>query len=354
MYIVLFSMYQLKKAIIKHLRTSLFKRAIFVEIMVFLLFTIFPFIRHNNRQYSHALTLTQEEKKEIDNGPNTAQGSIYVMFPQIRTSRTPYVDVRLYNALKRETTIKSTIGQFSFNNLSSGEYFIHIYDLMYYDHPIAVSLGDNETKSINIPVNAGTALQRYSTVPTLILVDPTTGEIITPRTPEPIYYPPDIDSQYPVISGTTVLTVCEYLKMRADYPVAYMQFPVILIGNLVKTPDGSWLRQSCGNPVKSGTHVWPDTIFLDDSNVESEAIVNNPNNQNSRVLKEAVTLYGKAFIHNNSDNDGNAVAVIGRLRTSYNLVYAKCGEEKTCGFGYGPIAAPAQIEYWQMRYLNIE
>ena len=140
--------------------------------------------------------------------------------------------------------------------------------------------------------------------------------------------------------------------MRADYPVAYMQFPVIIIGNLVKTPDGSWLRQSCGNPVKSGTHVWPDAIFLDDSNVDSEAVVNNPNNFWGRDLKETVNIYGKDYIKNNSDNDGNAVVVIGRLRTSYNLVYVKCGEEKTCGFGYGPIAAPAQIEYRQMRYLS--
>jgi len=177
-------------------------------------------------------------------------------------------EVQLYDALtcKMTTTIIRSDGSFSFENLHSGEYIVNVPHT--YDHPVAVSLEENESKNIGgqsflyYPMEIGHYLS---------VIDKTTGKEIEVKREWRAPFPQELDSRYPVNSfGNKVLTVCEYLKMRADYPISYPAGTgagVIIIGNLVRTPEGSWLRQSCGNPVRAGVHIWPDAIFLSDSKV---------------------------------------------------------------------------------------
>ena len=250
------------------------------------------------------------------------------------------IEVQLFDASmrKRTTTIIKSDGSFSFENIDSGEYVINIPH--FYDHPVTVSLGKNES------MNIGKQRLLYYGRATSDVLFITSGSAP---------FPQELDSQYPVTStGHKVLTVCEYLKMRAEYPLAYPENKeliigegVIIIGNLAQTPEGSWLRQSCENTVKAGEHTWPDAIFLNDSKAPKQSV-----DRYAYELKEADHRRGKEFIQNNNDGDSVSVAVIGELTTSDNLVYVKCGEEKTCGFGYGPVAAPAQITYWSMRHLT--
>lgn len=309
-----------------------------ISTMVLLYFSILLFAQESN-------------ERSVDNA-NAPRGSItgkcvlYDGSPfKVNRLEKP-MEVQLYDALiqKKETVIVNNDGAFLFKNLSSGEYIINIVSTGNYDHPVVVLLGENESKDIGE--------QRLAPYPiySSFFVDVNAGL--------PKLYPIDIDRQYPVISGHKVLTVCEYLKIRPDYPLFYSYFQrVIIIGNLMQSSEGSWLQQSCKNPVKSGAHTWPDTVFLGnkvdsirETMVESDytTVIDSNNN----VLKEANKRFGKEFIQNNSNNNYFAVAVIGQLITRDNLVYVKCGDEKTCGFGYGPIAAPAQIEYWQMLNLN--
>jgi len=296
--------------------------------------------------------LAQERHKGTVNNANTPLGSISGKCASYDGS--PFKDnpfekpkeVQLYDALiqKLQTVIVKNDGTFLFKNLGSGEYIINIVSTGNYDHPAVVLLGENESKDIGEQ-----RLAPYPIYPSFF-VD---INAILPK-----LYPIDIDGQYPVISGHKVLTVCEYLKIRSNYPLFYSYFQrVIIIGNLMQTSRGSWLQQSCENPVKSGAHAWPDTIFLGnkvDNIRETMGESDYPIilDSNSNLLKETDKRFGKSFIQNNSNSNNVAVAVIGQLTTRDNLVYVNCGEGKTCGFGHGPIAAPAQIEYWQMRHLN--
>jgi len=292
------------------------------------------------------LFFSQERHTERVNTANTSRGRItgkYVSHDgspfKVNPLENPK-EVQLYDALirKKETFFIKNDGAFSFENLGAGEYIVNIESTEDYDHTVVVLLGENESKDIGEQ-----RLIPYPRFPSFF-VD------INDYLPK--LYPIDIDSQYPVIYGHKILTVCEYLKMRADYPIVYpYSNRVIIIGNLVQTPQGNWLQQSCGTPVKSGVHNWPDAIFLGNNVDDMREVIIEKNNNNA--LKEADKRFGKDFILSNSNNDNSvAVAVIGRLTTRENLVHVSCGEGKTCGFGYGPIAAPAQIEYWQMHHLN--
>jgi len=295
------------------------------------------------------LLLAQEGHNESVDNANTPRGNITgtcVSHDGSPLNFNPLgkpKEAQLYNVLmqKKAAVAINKDGSFSFNNLNSGEYILNIISTEYYDHTIILLLGENESKDIGEQ-----RLLPYPTYPSFWVGEINIG----------VPFPIDLDSQYPRISGHTVLTVCEYLKMRANYQLMYTFFNrVIIIGNLVQTLDGNWLQQSCGNPVKTGVHSWTDAIFLGDNIDDIHEIMSGIEttiNNNNNVLKEVDKSFGKEFIQNNNNSDSVAVAVIGTLITRDNLVYVKCGEEKTCGFGYGPIAAPAQIEYWQMRHLN--
>ena len=215
---------------------------------------------------------------------------------------------------------------------------INIHSPGYYDHPVAISLKMNELKDIGKQ-----RLIRYPIYIDALVLDVNTGEVMKSKEVDIQLFPSEIDSQYPRLDGRKILTVCEYLKMRADYPLVYTRWDVIIIGNLIQTSEGSWLQQSCGNTVKSDVHSWPDAIFLGkDSTIR----------QYESIFIKAENRFWKDLIQKSSSDDNIVVAVMGKLTTSDNLTYVKCGKEKTCGFGYGPIATPAQIEYVYIHYLN--
>ena len=147
-----------------------------------------------------------------------------------------------------------------------------------------------------------------------------------------------------------LFTVCDVLKFKPFHWLHSVR--AVIIGNLVQTPEGSWLEGSCGNPIKSGSHTWQDAISVNFNDAELNA-----HKQHIDVfdswLNEEGDHFVKDFIKNyGNGNNGVPVAVVGDLVVPDNLVYTKCGEKKTCGFGYGPIAAPLRIDSWHMRYLN--
>jgi hypothetical protein len=212
------------------------------SLIVLLLFTTVIFAQKDHKENVYDVNLSQSSI----NG--TALG------------RTGLIDVQLYYTSMRNkiaTMASGREGLFMFGNLYPGEYIVKLSIPGYYDHPVAVSLREKESKNIGEQY-----LQLYPAENDFLLEDPNTGKAILPTMSRPVPFPPEIDSQHPMISAYRVLTVCDYLKMRAAHPLVYVQWGVIIIGNLVQTPTGSWLQQSCGNPVKAGDHSWPDAIFF--------------------------------------------------------------------------------------------
>ena len=238
------------------------------------------------------------------------------------------VTVQLYDPITRKVLLSvnpDQSGGFSFKEITPGNYIVKISFNGFMDRFIAIS------------VKEGTNDVGRQFLETPILFANT--------------FPPTVLSKYPSVSGARIFTVCELLRL--EYIQLLQANEVIIIGNMVQTPEGNWMEQSCGNPVKSGAHIWPDAVFLNDDS--SPIYVSNHKkfiDYYDSKLKEAIRLVGKNYSPN-KDNDNNVtVAVIGHLITSDNLVYVKCGEEKTCGSGYGPIVAPVQINYRHMRHLN--
>jgi len=232
------------------------------------------------------------------------------------------VTVQLYDPAARKIfkslniSIRESISVFSFDEVTPGNYIIYIEARGFIKHLAAVSVkeGINEIGE--------QLLERIPLIFTRgVGVNMDSGEIRDFISPE---YEAFL-KKYPRIGNYSVLTVCDYLKME---PVWRQQAgsQLIIIGNLVQRSEGSWLEQPCGNPIKSGDHIWPDAVFLN--------FISNPPYLKSFIdghddrLKEAIDRYGKDFIQNNNSGNNVAVAVIGSMVTFENLVYVKCGEEK--------------------------
>lgn len=249
-------------------------------------------------------------------------------------------DVHLYDPLTRKILLSSRSnrdGIFSFSEITPGNYLINISTGPYIDHPIAVSAKEG-INDIGKQYLTGSKNVYY--IPPPGRKSDEEQKLLTVE-PSPLI-------KYPMVSGYRVLTVCETLKHEPKWIIG---LKAIIIGNLIQTPEGNWLTQSCGNPIKSGEHIWPDTIFLNE-NIPTSAIYDKFMEGNDSILKEVIELVGKNIIQNNNSENNSVVVAIGTLVTGDNLVYVKCGEEKTCGSGYGSIAAPAQLNYYHMRYLN--
>jgi len=247
---------------------------------------------------------------------------------------------QLYNPVTREIQMSVNIassGYFSFGEITPGEYIVNISSPFYMDHPVAISVKEG----INVIEEQ---ILKYSR-------SGSGGNIGYPVNAPAIEWQPSDEflkreaalGKQPSVSGYAIFTVCELLSVESFQWIHTSS--VIIIGNLVQTPEGSWLEQQCGNTLKSGTYSWPDAIFLKKNSSDSKRL--------TFILEDVDKRFGKEFIQNNVNDDSVAVAVAGgRLIFSDDLVQIKCGEEKTCGFGYGPIAAPMQIDYELMRYLN--
>lgn len=221
---------------------------------------------------------------------------------------------------------------FALEGIEPGNYFLNISHVAAYDHPVAISIEAGESKDIGIQY-----LRQYptSTLPTLenqVLQTDNNAEESQP-----------IDAGYPEIDGRKVLQVCEYIEMRSIQPAIYYQ-GVIIIGDLVQTARGQWLQQSCGNSLGVAGYTWPNAInMIKDSHY-------NKSKRDNASLDKVAHLFGKQ--HPQDHRQYERVAVIGNVFTCDALVVAPCGDGNTCGFGYGPISAPAQITYSAMRYLD--
>jgi hypothetical protein len=158
---------------------------------------------------------------------------------------------------------------------------------------------------------------------------------------DPATRPKRLDDDVRDVHGSRVLTVCQYLSFRAKEPLSYPT-SVIVIGILVKTPEGSWLRQSCRESLRSGDYIWPNAIALE-GETRSTRI---PGPYGWADYLPHLSQPSDADMEA-SDRDGKWAAFIGRLETRDKLVAVPCGDGKVCANGYGPISAPARLIYKQ-------
>jgi len=307
------------------------KVQILKNVVVYILITVVPilFIFNNIKLFG------QSDSIEFIEDSDDIKGAIVGRV--LGTS--PNSTAQLYDPVTRKIQLSVNIngsGGYSFEGITPGEYVINISSPGYLDHPFAVSIkgGMNMIEE---------QLLNYSYYYISISIGLPVNEPAEIRQPSAENLKREAAlGKYPIVSGYRIFTVCELLNVESFRWIHTA--PVVIIGNLVQTSAGSWLEQTCGNPLKSGTHSWPDAIFLNKDSSTSNSL--------TFILEDAGNRFGKDFIQNNSTGDSVAVAVAGRLIAGDNLVYVKCGEEKTCGFGYGPISAPVQINYELMRDLN--
>jgi hypothetical protein len=242
--------------------------------------------------------------------------------------------IQLYDTLTREVhgkTWSNLSGRFILENIKAGTYFINISHIAAYDHPVAITIEDGKKCDIGKQY-----IKRYPYVR-----DITLEESLTSPKDETIKKQP-IDDGYPTIHNYKVLNVCDYLEMRAIQPLVYTN-GVILIGDLVKTEYGDWLQQSCDKSIRTAGYIWSNAVSM-------TMQVNYRKSQRDSAILEEVEQYYASNILNEGKHP--RVAVLGSLFTSDNLVVTPCNKEKTCGFGYGPMSAPAQIIYSDIRYIN--
>jgi len=281
---------------------------------------------------------------QLDENSESMKGSIVGgVFVKSDNDRPVYnATVHLYDPKIRKVQLSvntNSYGEFSFDEVILGDYIVVISYSGYYDHPVSVSVKEGITK----------IEKQYIKRPDFGSDFP-----VTPGQPNAADIKlKDAFNKYQRISGYPVLTVCECLKVEPLQLLQSLQGGVIIIGTLMQTPEGNWMEQSCGNPVTYGDHNWSDAIFLNkDINrvnvTEHKKLIDNFD----FMLNEAINFAEKNYIQNNDIDHNIAVAVIGQLITSDNLVYVECGENDTCGFGYGPIAAPLQMNYYHMRHFN--
>jgi hypothetical protein len=157
--------------------------------------------------------------------------------------------------------------------------------------------------------------------------------------------PKTVDEHVRSVLGFPVLTVCEYLNLRSATPIWYPD--AIVIGIVVQTPQGSWLRQSCRDSLRSGDYAWPNAIALDAKT--GPKII--PGRKNWADFLPHLTRPSNEEL-DPRDRDGNWAAFFGRLETRDKLVAAPCGNGKLCGYGFGAISAPARLLYQNSYYFG--
>jgi hypothetical protein len=146
------------------------------------------------------------------------------------------------------------------------------------------------------------------------------------------------------VNGTLVMTVCEFMKGKYALSASRYSYSIVIIGTLMQTPQGRWLQQSCNEQLKSGDFTWPTAVSLQ---ADPKGRVWNTDvlNSVSRPPYEEI---------NPRDRGHTWAAAYGRLDDRESLVAAPCGDDgKLCGYGFGPISAPAQLTtYHQIRILG--
>ena len=146
-----------------------------------------------------------------------------------------------------------------------------------------------------------------------------------------------VDAHVRNVMGVPMMTVCEYLKLRSATPLVY-RYGAIVVGILVQTPQGSWLRQSCRDTLRFGDYSWPNAIALEESKSGS------PSGMNWADYVPHLTRPSNEEL-DPWDREGNWAAFFGPLETRGNLVAAPSGSGRLCANGYGAVCAPARLLY---------
>jgi hypothetical protein len=136
------------------------------------------------------------------------------------------------------------------------------------------------------------------------------------------------------MNGTLVMTVCELMKEKQALSASMYSYSMVIIGTLVQTQQGSWLQQSCSEPLKSRNFIWPAAVALDGKRASD--------NLNTAEVSLASRPHNEEI--DPKDQGRTWAAAYGRLDDREDLVAAPCGDDgKLCGYGFGPISAPAQL-----------
>jgi len=310
--------------------------------------------------------ITSESVKSSDSAKGSIRGRMLVLARGVNIILpASNIPVQLYDPAIRkilmttessESEKEDQRGWFTFDGVTPGDYIIIAGDTDFSSddsvapHPVAVSVkaGLNEIAPMDLspsiymhPQELGieelkAVLSKYPKIERMS--DVAMGGYATG------------DSPMGVGRNYRLFTVCELLSL--DTVNWLHSVRVVVIGKLTQTPDGSWLEGSCGNSVKAGDnngHTWPDAIFVNlregGGDVKKDF---------ETWLWERTEQFGKDYFIKNygADNNANLVAVAGILIVPDKFVFTKCDTNETCGFGYGPIAAPMRIDSWHVRYLN--
>jgi hypothetical protein len=212
-------------------------------------------------------------------------------------------------------------GTFRIDPIAPQSYFINIKALGFREYADSVSVAQEQAVDMGrITLSLGRLEEWFGGEPTLSAEDL-------------------VDAHVRTVFGYRVMTVCEYLNLRSATPLSY-GFGVILIGILVETPQGSWLRQSCRDSLRSGDYSWPNAIALE----PKPGYQNIPGNLDwANFLPHLARPSNEEL--DPKDREGRWVAFFGPLQTRGKLVAIPCGNGRQCAYGFGTISAPALLLY---------
>lgn len=231
-------------------------------------------------------------------------------------------------------TLTDRTGAFRFENVKPGNHFVSFKMTGFKEHVVAVTV--KSAQELNIGQQF---LSVRPIIEELVTVDENgTSPGIERRKRDFARF-----DHIRRIDGTLIMNVCELMKNQPALSASRYSYIVVIIGTLVQTSQGSWLEQSCREPLKSGDFVWPTAVSLNEVDAKQAIRLMLPNDN----LLTRITRPRDEEI-DPQDRGRSWAAAYGRLDTRESLVSATCGDDgKLCGYGFGPISAPAQLIYKQ-------
>ena len=247
--------------------------------------------------------------------------------------------VRLLNPADQKILYETDVSQgtFRIEPIAPQSYFVIIRAQGFMEYTDGVSVAQGQAADMGrLTLRIGLVVEsRFENRGIAVVPAPGAEPSPTPPLPEPEF----VDAHVRILAGVPVMTVCEYLDLRSQAPLSYSWVGVTIIGILERTPQGSFLRQSCRDSLRSGDHSWPNAIALEEI-AGSVSIPGRPNWVESlhptRPMDEEL---------DSRDRKAHWAAFFGRLQTREKLVAVPCGDGKQCAYGFGAISAPARLLY---------
>jgi hypothetical protein len=228
-------------------------------------------------------------------------------------------EVRLLNPADRKVLYETATvqGRVHFDAVAPQSYFLSVTFRGFIEHARSITVTPDEA------VDAGKVVLEAGMI---FFLDNVRSKLVWPE-------------KRRLIAGYHALTVCEYLQLRSHAP--YTEERLIILGILVQTPEGNYLRQTCSEHLHSGDFSWPDAIALEPAAGAQQRLV---------IERLGRLEWSDADRPGNdemapSNRQGAWVAFFGNVVTMDDLVTAPCGNGKVCGYGYGPVSAPAMLRY---------